>query len=91
MAEPPRIVVPREHLGGVWANHVDVILGEHELTFDFVRLDFRDGTPPRRGVVVARVACSIEVAGPVGKTVEERVDEYSAKRARGAFGEDLQG
>jgi hypothetical protein len=88
MATPPRILVPREHLGGVWANHVDVILGEHELTFDFARLDYRDGSPALRGVVVARVACSMEVAGPLNKLVDEHIKEYSARRARGAFGEE---
>ena len=88
MADPPRILVPREHLGGVWANHVDVILGEHELTFDFVRLDFRDRSPPVRGLVVARVACPLELGGPLRRIIKQRVEEYSARRARGAFGEE---
>lgn len=54
----PQIVIQPEHLGGVWANFAQVTHSEHEFTLDFVRLDYSQGSPPRRGIVVARIAFS---------------------------------
>jgi hypothetical protein len=54
----PEIVVPPDQLGGVWANYARVTHSEHEFTLDFVRMDYAEGSPPRRGVVVARVGFS---------------------------------
>jgi hypothetical protein len=45
--------------GGVYANHVEVVLGDRELTLDFVRVD-HDERAPAREVLVARVAMTIE-------------------------------
>jgi Protein of unknown function (DUF3467) len=54
----PEIAVPPDQLGGVWANFARVTHSEHEFTLDFVRMDYSEGSPPRRGVVVARVGFS---------------------------------
>jgi hypothetical protein len=45
-------------MAGVWANWAQVHHSEHEFTIDFVRLDYSSGSPPKRGIVVARVAVS---------------------------------
>jgi hypothetical protein len=52
------IVLPDGQLAGVWANAARVIDSPHEFTFDFMRMDYSLGTPPRRGIVVARVGVS---------------------------------
>lgn len=52
------IVLESQHMGGVWANFAQVTHSEHEFTIDFVRMDYSQGNPPRRGIVVARVAVS---------------------------------
>lgn len=41
---------------GVWANAATVKRSDHELTIDFVRLDY--GAEPLTGVIVARVNTS---------------------------------
>ena len=56
-AEGPDVSATPETLAGVWANDVLVTLGEQEFTLDFIRLDYSTGSPPQRGVHVARVAC----------------------------------
>lgn len=81
----PRIEIPYEHAGGVWANHVDVILGEHEVTLDFVRLDFRTGMPPTEGIVVARVACPPAVVGRLIRLAAAGLDEYSSRLGEESF------
>jgi hypothetical protein len=40
----------------VWANDVLIAFSQHEFTLDFLRIDYASGSPPRRGVVAARVA-----------------------------------
>lgn len=37
---------------------MEVTPSPHEFTLDFVRMDYALGDPPRRGIVVARVAVS---------------------------------
>ena len=55
--QQPAILIPQEHLAGVWANRAIVSHTLHEFTLDVVRMD---GTapPPGRGIVVARVSLS---------------------------------
>jgi hypothetical protein len=55
---PLEIVLQPEDMAGVWANWAQVNHSEHEFTIDFVRLDYSSGAPPKRGIVVARVAVS---------------------------------
>ena len=52
------IIIQPDQLGGVWANFARVTHSEHEFTLDFVRMDYGEGSPPRRGIVVARVGFS---------------------------------
>ena len=52
------IIIEPHQLAGVWANSARVTHSEHEFTLDFVRMDYSEGTPPRRGIVVARVGFS---------------------------------
>jgi hypothetical protein len=52
------IIIEPHQLAGVWANFARVTHSEHEFTLDFVRMDYSEGTPPRRGIVVARVGFS---------------------------------
>lgn len=52
------IVLQPDQMAGVWANFAQVNHSEHEFTIDFVRLDYSSGSPPTRGIVVARVAVS---------------------------------
>ena len=50
----PTIIVPRDQIGGVWANWARVKHAKYEFTIDFVRLD--PFAP--RGIAVARVSGS---------------------------------
>jgi Protein of unknown function (DUF3467) len=52
------IIIEPHQLAGVWANWAQVSHSEHEFTLDFVRMDYSQGTPPRRGIVLARVGLS---------------------------------
>ena len=52
------IVIEPHQLAGVWANFAQVVHSEHEFTLDFIRMDYSQGMPPRRGIVVARVGLS---------------------------------
>jgi hypothetical protein len=54
---PLEIVIEPHQLAGVWANFGRVNHSEHEFTLDFVRIDYSE-VPPKRGIVVARVAVS---------------------------------
>jgi hypothetical protein len=55
---PAEIIIEPHQLAGVWANFAQVVHSEHEFTLDFVRMDYSQGIPPRRGIVVARVGLS---------------------------------
>lgn len=59
----PHIVRDRAQRAGVWANAADITESLHEITLDFVRMDYATGDPPTRGMVVARVAFSTTPAG----------------------------
>jgi len=52
------LILQPEDMAGVWANWAQVNHSEHEFTIDFIRMDYSTGSPPRRGIVVARVAVS---------------------------------
>jgi hypothetical protein len=73
------LVIEPEQLAGVWANRVRVIRGEHEFTLDFVRLDHRH-TPPRRGIIVARVAVSAGLVVNLLDQLQAQWDAYARQR-----------
>jgi hypothetical protein len=56
--EPAEIIIEPDQFAGVWANFARVSHSEHEFTLDFIRMDYSQGSPPRRGIVVARVGFS---------------------------------
>ena len=56
--EPVEIIIEPAQLAGVWANFARVTHSEHEFTLDFIRMDYSEGSPPKRGIVVARIAFS---------------------------------
>ena len=76
----PEIYIGPEHLAGVWANSVRVALSQHEFTLDFERLDYRDGTPPREGILVARVACSSALVADLLDLLEREFSRYTRSR-----------
>jgi hypothetical protein len=44
----PEIIIEPQQLTGVWANFARVTHSDHELTLDFVRMDYAEGSPSRR-------------------------------------------
>ncbi len=82
MADELHIDVPDEHIAGVWANAVELVVGDDELTLDFVRLNFATGRPPTHGRVVARVACSPALVGRLVTLASHGLDEYTSRLGR---------
>ena len=86
MAREYELYVPDELLGGVWANALGVDVGDHEITFDFVRLDFSTGSPPEHALLVARVALPPALLERVIRRAEQAIADYSAKVGKESFG-----
>lgn len=85
MADELHIEVPDAHVAGVWANAVELVVGDDELTLDFVHLDFATGTPPTHGTVVARVACPPALVGRLITLANSGLDEYTSRLGREPF------
>lgn len=69
-------------LGGVWANWARVVESEHEFTIDFVRVDYASG-PPHQGIIVARVAMSPVLLTQLADTLQETLQKYIERIAKG--------
>ena len=62
----------------MWANWARVTRSPHEFTLDFVRIDYADD-PPRRAVLVARVAFSATLLMSLATILGEAWRSYAAK------------
>jgi len=63
---------------GVYANDVRIAFSQHEFTLDFVRLDYRSGSPPQRGALAARIAVSPAFVLTLIAQLETSWAEYAA-------------
>jgi Protein of unknown function (DUF3467) len=77
-SQQAQIVMPQEHLGGVYANWARVAHSQHEFTIDFVRMEY--ASQPRQGVVVARVSVSPLFITQLIDALQQNWQSY-AKRA----------
>jgi len=86
------IIIEPSQQAGVWANFARVSHSEHEFTLDFVRLDYSEGSPPRRGIVVARVAFSplfvLQLIQALNSNWERYAQKAMPKEVRGDDGSD---
>ncbi|MDE0267513.1 MAG: DUF3467 domain-containing protein [Acidimicrobiaceae bacterium] len=64
-----------ELFGGVWANFARVSHSPHEITIDFIRLDYST-VNPRQGVVVQRVNISPLFAKQLIDALIKNLDSY---------------
>ena len=79
-AEPefePDIYIDPQQIAGVWANWFGVAYSRHEFTLDFARLDHGKWSPPREGILVARVACSHALFRELIDTMERKWASYA--------------
>lgn len=72
-----QIIMPPEHLAGVWANFARVSHSEYEFTLDFVRLDFSSSPPG--GIVVARVSVSPLLVSQLIDALQSNWSTFAAK------------
>jgi hypothetical protein len=57
---------------------VQIAFSQHEFTLDFLRIDHASGSPPRRGVVAARVAISPAFVLTLIRELEGQWQAYAA-------------
>jgi hypothetical protein len=74
-----QILMDQDQLAGVWANFARVSHSEHEFTLDFVRLDYSQGSPPRHGLVVARVSVSPLFVTQLIDALTDNWEKYARK------------
>lgn len=72
-----RIYGGRDAQGGIWSNFALVSHSPHELTIDFIRLDYATRNPTE-GVMVQRVNMSPLLANQLIEALTETLDEYAA-------------
>jgi hypothetical protein len=71
------ILFDRDRLAGYWANDTRVILSRHEITLDFLRVDFGRSQPRPRAVLVARIACSPIALVRLTEKIERAIALYT--------------
>lgn len=82
--------MPKEMIGGVWANFARVSHSEHEFTLDFIRLDY--SVKPMNGAVVARVGVSplfiTQLIDALGENWKKYADKALPREVREHGGDD---